>query len=167
MTMLHKFHNLYFKLFFMAGKFTSIQDYISNLDQNRQEIIEKLRKAVKSTLPKGFKEELNYGMIGYVLPHEIYPSGYHCDPKLPLPFMNLASQKNHIGVYHMGIYSDPKLLKWFEEEWSKLNIGKLNMGKSCIRLNPKKEIPYDLITKLSDKMSVEEWIGVYENAAKK
>lgn len=151
----------------MAAKFTSIEEYISSLDQDRKEIIEKLRTAVKSKLPKGFKEELNYGMIGYVVPHEIYPAGYHCDPELPLPFMNLASQKNHIGVYHMGIYSDPVLLKWFEDEWTKLNIGKLNMGKSCIRLNPKKEIPYDLIAELSGKMTTENWIGFYEGAVKR
>lgn len=151
----------------MSTEVKSIETYISSLGEDRQEIIEKLRKAVKSKLPEGFKEELNYGMIGYVIPHDIYPNGYHCDPKLPLPFMNLASQKNHIGVYHMGIYSDPVLLKWFEEEWTKLNIGKLNMGKSCIRLNPKKEIPYKLIAELSGKISPQEWINTYENAIKK
>jgi uncharacterized protein YdhG (YjbR/CyaY superfamily) len=151
----------------MSTSISTVSEYISQLEESRKEIIENLRKAVKSNLPAGFNEEINYGMIGYVVPHSIYPSGYHCNTKLPLPFMNLASQKNHIGVYHMGIYSDPDLLKWFEEEWSKLEIGKLNMGKSCIRLNPKKQIPYDLIGRLSAKISVDQWIETYEKAVKK
>ena len=151
----------------MSTSISTVSEYISQLEESRKEIIENLRKAVKSNLPAGFNEEINYGMIGYVVPHSIYPSGYHCNTKLPLPFMNLASQKNHIGVYHMGIYSDPDLLKWFEEQWSKLEIGKLNMGKSCIRLNPKKQIPYDLIGRLSAKISVDQWIETYEKAVKK
>lgn len=151
----------------MSTSISTVSEYISQLEESRKEIIENLRKAMKSNLPAGFNEEINYGMIGYVVPHSIYPSGYHCNTKLPLPFMNLASQKNHIGVYHMGIYSDPDLLKWFEEEWSKLEIGKLNMGKSCIRLNPKKQIPYDLIGRLSAKISVDQWIETYEKAVKK
>ena len=144
----------------MSTSISTVSEYISQLEESRKEIIENLRKAVKSNLPAGFNEEINYGMIGYVVPHSIYPSGYHCNTKLPLPFINLASQKNHIGVYHMGIYSDPDLLKWFEEQWSKLEIGKLNMGKSCIRLNPKKQIPYDLIGRLSAKISVDQWIEI-------
>ena len=151
----------------MSTSISTVSEYISQLEESRKEIIENLRKAMKSNLPAGFNEEINYGMIGYVVPHSIYPSGYHCNTKLTLPFMNLASQKNHIGVYHMGIYSDPDLLKWFEEEWSKLEIGKLNMGKSCIRLNPKKQIPYDLIGRLSAKISVDQWIETYEKAVKK
>jgi len=151
----------------MSTSISTVSEYISQLEESRKEIIENLRKAMKSNLPAGFNEEINYGMIGYVVPHSIYPSGYHCNTKLPLPFMNLASQKNHIGVYHMGIYSDPDLLKWFEEQWSKLEIGKLNMGKSCIRLNPKKQIPYDLIGRLSAKISVDQWIETYEKAVKK
>ncbi|MDB2363741.1 DUF1801 domain-containing protein [Flavobacteriales bacterium] len=151
----------------MSTSISTVSEYISQLEESRKEIIENLRKAVKSNLPAGFNEEINYGMIGYVVPHSIYPSGYHCNTKLPLPFINLASQKNHIGVYHMGIYSDPELLKWFKEEWTKLEIGKLNIGKSCIRLNPKKEIPYDLIGRLSAKISVDQWIETYEKAVKK
>jgi uncharacterized protein YdhG (YjbR/CyaY superfamily) len=103
-------------------------------------------------------------MIGYVVPHSTYAPGYHCGTKLPLPFINLTLQKDHIRVYHMGIYSDPELLKWFEDEYAKLEIGKLSMGKSFIRLNPKKEIQYDLIWQLTEKMSVEEWIETYEKA---
>jgi hypothetical protein len=105
---------------------------------------------------------MNYGMIGYVVPHSIYPSGYHCDPSLPLPFMAIASQKNSINLYHMGIYADPDLLRWWEDEYMKLDIGKLDMGKSCVRWKNLDIIPYDLIGELAGKMSVTDWVRLYE-----
>ena len=125
-----------------------------------------LRKVILSNLPKGFKEVMGYGMLGYVVPHTLYPDGYHCDPKLPLPFINLASQKNFIAVYHMGIYSDPKLLKWFTDEFSKHSKNKLDMGKSCMRFKKPEQIPFKLIGELASKMSPQDWIDQYESVIK-
>ena len=145
----------------------SPDDYISKLPEDRQEIISKLRKVVLDNLPKGFSEEMSYGMIGYVVPHSIYPDGYHCDPKLPLPFMSMASQKNFVAFYHMGIYADEKLLDWFVKEYPKHSKYKLDMGKSCIRFKRMNDIPYDLIGELVSKVSVDEWVNRYESVVKR
>ena len=110
---------------------------------------------------------MGYGMIGYVVPHSMYPAGYHCNPKDPLPFMNLASQKNFVAVYSMGIYSDPKLMKWFTEAYAKADVGKLDMGKSCIRLKKMDRIPYELFGQLASKVTPEQWIAYYEKAIRK
>ena len=141
-------------------------EYIESLDDDRKKIIKKLRSVIKKKLPKGFKEEMNYGMIGYVVPHKIFPEGYHCDPKLPLPFLNIANQKNFIGFYHMGLYSMPKLLKWFQDEFPKRSSRKLDMGKSCVRFKHFDDIPYDLLGELVAKVSVEEWIEFYQKSRK-
>ena len=146
----------------MQIKASTPQEYVSKLPEERKAAIKKLRAIIRKNLPEGFKETMNYGMIGYVVPHTIYPDGYHCDPKLPLPFMNIASQKNFIAVYHMGIYSDPKLMKWFTTEYPKHTKQKLDMGKSCIRFKKTDQIPYDLIGKLASKVSPKEWINTYE-----
>ncbi len=150
----------------MQYKASSPEDYIAQLPIERQAVVSKLRKIVLKNLPKGFEEQMNYGMLGYVVPHSIYPGGYHCNPKLPLPFMNLASQKHFIAVYHMGIYSKKELLDWFKEEYSKTMSTKLDMGKSCIRFKKMEAIPYDLIGKLCQKITVDQWIDFYENAIK-
>lgn len=111
---------------------------------------------------------MGYGMIGYVVPHKLYPSGYHCDPKLPLPFMNVASQKNFIAVYYMGMYADPKLYKWFTGEYSKfIGSKKVDMGKSCLRFKKPEQIPYKLIGELAGKITPKEWINLYEKAFRK
>lgn len=141
---------------------TSVPDYLEKVPEDRKAAFNQLRKAILDNLPEGFKEELNYGMIGYVVPHSRYPAGYHCDPKLPLPFVGIASQKNFIAVYHMGIYSDKKLLDWFVMEFPKHSTLKLDMGKSCIRFKKPDKIPFDLIGELMRKISMEEWIEVYE-----
>jgi uncharacterized protein YdhG (YjbR/CyaY superfamily) len=143
------------------------EEYINELPEERREVIKKLRKAILNNLPKGFDEVMGYGMIGYVVPHSKYPDGYHCDPKTPLPFINLASQKNHIGFYHMGIYSDPKLLNWFTAEFPKHVSGKLDMGKSCIRFKNMNKIPYELLGELAAKMTPDDWIERYESVIKK
>jgi uncharacterized protein YdhG (YjbR/CyaY superfamily) len=144
----------------------TIEDYISLLPDDRQEPIQKLRKVIKKNLPKGFVEEMNYNMIGYVVPHKTYPSGYHCDPKMPLPFMNIASQKNFIAVYNMGVYAKPELVEWFTKSYEALKIGKLDMGKSCIRFKKPDLIPFDLIGELATKFTPQEWIQVYEKLYK-
>lgn len=150
----------------MQYKADSPEDYIAQLPIERQAAISKLRKIILQNLPKGFEEQMNYGMLGYVVPHSIYPGGYHCDPKMPLPFMNLASQKHYIAVYHMGIYSKKELLDWFKEEYLKMMDTKLDMGKSCIRFKKMDTIPYDLIGELCQKITVNQWINFYENAIK-
>jgi hypothetical protein len=148
----------------MQSKATTAEAYLKEIPKERQAPVAKLRQAIKKNLPKGFKEVMGYGMIGYVIPHSIYPEGYHCDPKLPLPFMNLASQKNFISVYHMGMYADNELGKWFVKEYTKLNIGKLDMGKCCIRFKNLDKIPYQLIGELASKMTPQDWIAIYEKA---
>ncbi len=146
----------------MTSKATTPEQYIQNLPEDRVEAITKLRKVINDSLPKGFKEEMSYGMIGYVVPHTIYPGGYHCTPKLPLPFMSFASQKNSVNFYHMGIYAKPELLNWFTSEYPKHCTAKLDMGKSCVRFKKMDQIPFDLIGQLVQKMSVEDWIKCYE-----
>ncbi|MEX1191513.1 MAG: DUF1801 domain-containing protein [Brumimicrobium sp.] len=144
----------------------NVDEYILNAPEERQEALNKLRETILQNLPKGFKEELNYGMPGYVVPHSIYPDGYHCNPELPLPFIGFASQKNFISFYHMGVYADDKLLKWFQEEYKKIVPTKLDMGKSCIRLKNTKNIPFDLIGELVSKITPEKWIEIYESNVK-
>ena len=152
----------------MQSKATTIEQYLAELTEERKPIIKKLRQVILDNLPEGFEEVMSYGMLGYVVPHSLYPHGYHCDPKLPLPFINLASQKAHVGFYHMGMYSDEKLLKWFTEEYAKTDIKvKLNMGKSCIRFKKEAHIPYELLGELVSKVSVQDWITTYESNIKK
>lgn len=143
------------------------EEYVAQIPEERKPIFSKLRKIIKDNLPKGFEEELNYKMLGYYVPHSIYPEGYHCDPKLPLPFMNLASQKNSINLYHSGVYAKKELYDWFVAEYPKRSKRKLDMGKSCIRFKKMDDIPYDLIAELCTKLTVNEWINIYESAIKK
>ena len=151
----------------MQSKATTVADYIEELPEDRKVAIKELRKVILKNLPKGFKEEMSYGMMGYVVPHSKYPAGYHCNPKLPLPFMNIASQKNFIAIYHMGIYADQKLLKWFTEEYPKHITTKLDMGKGCMRFKKLDQIPYKFIGELVSKITPEKWIEMYEKNLKK
>lgn len=127
----------------------------------------RLREVIKKNLPKGFEEAMGYGNVGFVVPHSLYPAGYHCDPKQPLPFLGLASQKNSINLYHMGIYADKELLDWFVEEYPKHTKAKLDMGKSCIRFKKPEHIPYELIGQLAKKMKPKDWIELYETKLKR
>ncbi|RKT01224.1 DUF1801 domain-containing protein [Chryseobacterium defluvii] len=145
----------------------SVDDYISKIPEERQEIFKKLFDTIDDNLPKGFKQGVSYGMVGWDVPLETYPSGYHCTPGTPLPFMGLASQKNFIALYHMGIYSKPELLEWFVSEFPKHSKRKLDMGKSCVRFKKIDEIPLELIAELSQKMTVDEWIKCYEKNLKR
>jgi len=151
----------------MQSKSKTVADYVKELPADRQAAIEQLRLAIKKKLPKGFQEEMNYGMIGYVVPLTLYPKGYHCKPTDPLPFMNIASQKNFIAFYHMGLYADPTLMKWFMTEYPKHSIQKLDMGKSCIRFKKPDQIPIKLIGELASKMSPKQWIALYEKTFRK
>ncbi|ROI00659.1 DUF1801 domain-containing protein [Chryseobacterium daecheongense] len=145
----------------------SVEDYISKIPEERQEIFKKLFDTIDDNLPKGFKQGVSYGMVGWDVPLEIYPSGYHCTPGTPLPFMGLASQKNFIALYHMGMYSKPELLDWFVSEFPKYSKRKLDMGKSCVRFKKIDEIPLELIAELSKKMTADEWIECYEKNLKR
>ena len=151
----------------MTSKAATPQQYLDELPEERKEAVTKLRNTVLKNLPKGFKETMCYGMLAYVVPHETYPAGYHCDPKLPLGFINIASQKNYIALYHMGVYAKPDLLKWFVSEYSKYSNAKLDMGKACIRFKKPEQIPYDLIAELAKKVTVKEWIDYYESHVKR
>lgn len=151
----------------MQYQATSPEDYISQVPKERQEALKKLRKVIKDNLPKDFEEGMIYKMIGYYVPHSVYPNGYHCDPKTPLPFMSFASQKNSVNLYHSGIYAKKELHDWFVAEYPKHCKRKLDMGKSCIRFKYVEEIPFELIGELTRKMTCNAWINIYEAALKK
>lgn len=151
----------------MKVEANSVEEYFENIPEERQEAMKKLWKVVSDNVPAKFEAVLSYGMPGYVVPHSVYPDGYHCDTKLPLPFMSIASQKNFVAFYHMGIYATPSLLKWFQDEYPKHVKSKLDMGKSCIRFKKVENIPFELLGELMTKMTADEWIEIYENAYKK
>lgn len=146
----------------MQSKAATVDQYINELPEERKKPMEEIRKVIRKNIPKGFQECMSYGMVGYVVPHSKYPDGYHCDPKLPLPFLAFASQKNFIAIYHMGIYADPKLLKWFTEAHAKASPKKLDMGKCCMRYKKPEDIPYALIGELVTKITPDDWIEMYE-----
>lgn len=139
-------------------------EYISQLPEERRKAFSRLREVILQHLPEGFEETMTYGTISYVVPHSIYPDGYHVDPKIPLPFISLGSQKNFIAIYHMGMYTNQELEHWFVAEYPKHSKTKLDMGKSCIRLKNPAAIPYELIAELVQKMTVNEWISAYEKS---
>jgi hypothetical protein len=151
----------------MRSRAETVEEYIDALPEDRKAAITELRNVILKNLPKGFTEIMNYGMIGYVVPHTIYPDGYHCDPEQPLPFMNIASQKNFIALYNMGLYSNKKLLDWFISEFPNHSTAKLDMGKSCVRFKKMDQIPYKLIGELTKKVTVQNWIDVYESQMKR
>ena len=148
----------------MPTKPNKVQEYLNNIPEERQVAFDKLRNTVVENIPEGFEETINYKMLGYVVPHSIFPAGYHCDPKLPLPFINLANQKGFIALYHMGIYADEKIYNWFVEEYAKVCKYKLDMGKSSVRFKKMEDIPYDLIAELMRKFTPEQWIDLYQKS---
>lgn len=147
----------------MKSNATTPAQYIATLAPERQAVIKKLRQVLRKNLPKGFRETMGYGMLAYVVPLSVYPAGYHCGPKQPLPFINLASQKQYVSLYHMGLYRGP-LLAWLKAEWPKHTDAKLDLGQCCLRLKRLDKIPYDLIGELAGKMTPRDWIKTYESA---
>ncbi len=141
---------------------TTVAEYLEAVPEDRKAAFMKLRDVILENLPAGFEETLQYGMPAYVVPHSLYPAGYHCNPEDALPFVNIASQKNFVALYHMGIYSDPDLLDWFKAEYPRHCKTKLDMGKSCIRFKNVKNIPFDLIGELVQKMTPRDWIEIYD-----
>ena len=151
----------------MQSKAKTVDQYIGELPDDRKKAISELRKVIKKNLPKNFAEEMSYSMIGYVVPLSIYPKGYRCNPNLPLPYINLGSQKNYIALHHMGVYAYKKLLDWFVAEYPKHCKTKLDMGKGCIRFKKMDDIPYKLIGELSSKVTPQEWIAICEKTFNK
>lgn len=144
----------------------SPQDYINQLPEDRKEVVSKIREIILKNIPKGFEETMQYKMLSYVVPKSIYPNGYHCNPKDDLPFISLASQKNFIALYHMGIYANEELLNWFTTEYPNHCKTKLDMGKSCIRFKKLEDIPFELIKELVQKVSIQDWVELYESKLK-
>ncbi len=145
----------------------TVEEILENIPEDRKEAFTNLHQTIVSNLPKGFEPGISYGMLGYVVPHHLYPAGYHCKPSEPLPFVSIASQKNSINFYHMGIYADATLLNWFVAEYPKHSKQKLDMGKSCIRFKKPEYIPYELLGQLMQKMTAAQWIALYEHNLKK
>ena len=150
----------------MQSKAKTVEEYLLMLPDERAEIIAALRNEIKRNLPKGFEETMQYGVISYVVPHKLYPAGYHCKPTDALPFMSVASQKNHFAVYHMAVY-EGALRDWFVKEWKMTSSKKLDMGKSCIRFRKPEDVPVKLMGELASKMTLKQWIDVYEKSIKK
>lgn len=146
---------------------TNPEEYISKIPEERIPYFKKLRQTILENIPNGFEEQMSYGMIGYIVPKSTYPNGYHCNPSLPLPFVNIASQKNFIAFYHLGIYANPEINDWFVNEYPKHCKRKLDMGKSCIRFKNAAEIPFELIATLMQKITLKEWIALYEKNIKR
>lgn len=151
----------------MKANGTTVKEILANVPEERAEAFNRLHQTIIENLPEGFEAAISYGGLGYVVPHSLYPSGYHCKPEEPLPFAGIASQKNSVNLYHMGIYSDPELMKWFTEEYPKHSKRKLDMGKSCIRFKKTEDIPFELIGELMKKMTVQDWVNIYESNLKK
>ena len=151
----------------MPEIFSSSESYIETIPDDRKKVFIRLLEIVRENIPEGFSEQIQYGMIGFVVPHNLYPEGYYAKPVEALPFVHLASQKHHIALYHMGLYSDKELLNWFREAYTKGVKNKLDMGKSCIRFRKFNDIPYDLIAQLMTKITVKDWIEMYEKSIKK
>jgi uncharacterized protein YdhG (YjbR/CyaY superfamily) len=150
---------------FMENENTIVA-YLSNVPEDKIETVTLLRESIKENLPAGFDEVMSYGAIGYVVPHALYPAGYHCCPALPLPFINLAAKKNFVVLHHMGLYADPILLEWFTTEYSNHSKHKMNMGKGCIRFKSMTHIPEQLMSELFKKMAPSDWIALYEKQLK-
>ncbi len=145
----------------------SVEEYYEKVPEERKVSILKLRQLLRDNLPEGFSEVLSYGAPGFVVPHSAYPAGYHCNPEEPLPFVTLMNQQKYIAMYHSGLYVDSKLQSWFEKEYPKYSKHKLDMGKSCVRFKYMDDIPYDLIAELARKITVKEWITMYEKSVQR
>jgi len=137
--------------------------YLASLPADRQAVVKRLRAALRKNLPRGFEETMSYGMLTWVVPHRLYPAGYHVDPEQPLPFVSLASQKQYVALYHMGLYA-PGLLAWFKAEWPRHTSAKLDLGKCCLRLRRLDDVPYDLVAELATKVTPAAWISQYERS---
>jgi len=145
----------------MQSKPTTVTEYLNQLPEDRRKALAKVRAVIRKNLGKGYKEGIQYGMIGYFVPHSVYPAGYHCKPEEPLPFMSLASQKNHMAIYMMCVYGDEQLRKWFEGAW-KQSGKKLDMGKACLRFKQVEDLALDVIGEAVARVPVKDYIAQCE-----
>lgn len=150
----------------MISKATTVKAYLAELPPDRRAAVDAVRKVIRKNLDKGYEEGMQYGMIGYYVPHKVYPDGYHCDPKQPLPFASLASQKNHMALYLMCIYGNPDFEAWFRTEWGKTGK-KLDMGKSCIRFKKLDDLPLEVVGEAVARVPVKDFIEYYESTFKR
>nr|ACS83717.1 hypothetical protein WISOIL_0028 [uncultured bacterium AOCefta2] len=135
---------------------TTVNEYLAALPPDRREAISAVRKVILEYLPKGYEEGMSYGMIGYYVPHSIFPAGYHCDPKQPLPFASLGSQKHHMALYLMCIYMNEPVMRWLGEEFARRGK-KLDMGKACIRFKKLEDLPLEVIGQTIAKFPVKDY----------
>ena len=151
----------------MQSKATSVEHYLTELPEDRKAIMQQLREMIQSHISKDTEETMQYGMITYVIPYSVYPAGYHCAPKQPLPFISLAAQKNFFAFYHMGMYAKPELLNWYIEAYERIMQRKPDVGKSCIRFKKAEHISFELLAELVRRMPSSEWIELYEKMLKR
>lgn len=149
----------------MTSKAKTVTEYLAELPPDRRKAIETVRRVIKKNLGKGYAEGMSYGMIGYYVPHSVYPPGYHCNPEQPLPFACLASQKNHMAVYLMCVYGRKEHESWFRKAWAKTGK-KLDMGKSCVRFKKLEDLAVDVIGEAIKRVPVGEFIEYYETVIK-
>jgi hypothetical protein len=145
----------------MQSKATTVDAYLAELPEERREAISAIRGVILKNLPRGYEEGMQWGMIGYYVPHSLYPAGYHCQPEEPLPVASLASQKNHMAFYGLGLYINEAQARWFVEEWNKAGK-KLDMGKSCVRFKTLDDVALDVIGRAIKRLPVEQYIKQYE-----
>ena len=151
----------------MQTQATTVQEYLDQLPDDRRAALTRLRQTILDNLPEGFAETMGPTGPGYCVPHSLYPAGYPADPRRPMPFITIASQKNYIALYHMGIYANPKLLQWFVGEYPKYSTTRLDMGKGCIRFKKIDQIPYELIGELVKKINPRDFLNILEKIIKK
>ena len=150
----------------MAGsKATTVKDYLAGLPAERRAALEQVRKVILENLDKNLEEGPLYGMIGYYVPHRIFPAGYHCDPKTPLPFAVLGAKKNYLALHLMGLYANEAQAAWFKAEWAKRGK-KLDMGKACVRIKKVKDVPLDVIGQHFARIPAKSYIEGYEKVLK-
>ena len=147
----------------MKSRATTVEEYLASLPDDRRTAIEAVRKVVAKNIDKAFEEGIQYGMLGWYLPHSSYPEGYHCDPRQPLPFASVASQKNHIGIYLFCLYMDPDHMRLFQEEWQAAGK-KLDMGKGCVRVKKLDDIPLDVLGRAFKRIRAKAFVEIYERS---
>jgi Domain of unknown function (DU1801) len=147
----------------MQSKAASVEQYLSALPADRRAALEAVRKVIRANLDKEYEEGMQYGMISYYVPHRVFPAGYHCDPKQPLMFAALASQKNYMSMYLMCVYGHGPSSEWFREAWAKAGK-KLDMGKACVRFKRVEDLALDVIGEAIRRVPVKTYLHQYEEA---
>ena len=156
----------------MQSQSTTVAQYLAELPPERRSAIQAVRQVILDSMDPSLEERMNYGMIGYVVPHRVFPPGYHCDPKLPLPYAGLASQKNHMSLYLMAIYTscedgeESPGARWLRDRWTR-DGRKLDMGRACIRFKKLEQVPLEVVAGAFKKFTVAQYIRQYQKALKR